>query len=88
MRPSVSSSPVALSASEGLTGCSGIVRTTVSRHIFWGRYSLGIELEGLLGWKIHMEMPWSPLPLLYYQTQLELWPFTLRDGHRVGSKVG
>ena len=37
-------------------GHLGIVKTAVSRHIFGGRYSLGIELEGLLGQQILMGM--------------------------------
>ena len=69
-------------------GCLWIVRTTVSRHIFWGRYPLGIELEGLLGWQIHTGMPQSPCLYSIVRYCLTYGPFALRDGHRVGSKVG
>ena len=69
-------------------GHSGIVRTAVSRHIFRGRYSLGIKLEGLLGWQIYMGTPWSPCLYSIIRYCLSYGPFTLRDGHRVGSKVG
>ena len=69
-------------------GHLGIVRTTVSRHTFWGRQSLGIELEGLLGWQIYMGMPWSPCLYSIIRYCLSYGPFTLWDGHKVGGKVG
>ena len=69
-------------------GHLGIVRSAVSRHIFQGRYSLGIELEGLLGWWIHMGMPQCPHLYSIIRYSLSCGPFTLRDGHRVSSKVG
>ena len=69
-------------------GCLGIVRTAISRNIFWRRYSLGIELEGLLGQQIQMGMPWSPHLYSIIGYNLSYGPFTLWNGHWVGSKVG
>ena len=69
-------------------GHSGIVRTAVPRHIFQGKYSLGIELEGLLGWQIHTGMPWSCCLYSIVRYSLSYGPYTLRAGHRVSSKVG
>ena len=68
-------------------GHLGIVRTAISRHIFRRICSLGIELEGLLGWQIHMGMPWSPHLYSIIGYGLSYGPFTLWDGHRVGGKV-
>ena len=69
-------------------GHLGIVRTAVSRHIFQGRCSLDIELEGLLDWQIHTGMPQSPHLYSIIRYSLHYGPFTLGDGHSVGSKVG
>ena len=46
------SPPVAFLASIGLLGCLAVVRTAISRLIFWWGCSVGNKLEGLLGQQI------------------------------------
>ena len=52
----------------------GIVRTAVSIHIFWGDALWALNWKGCWAGRFTQGCL-VPLPLLYYQIQLELWPF-------------
>ena len=86
--PLVSPSPIVFLASRGPTGCSGVVRTAISRHIFQWRYSVGIKLEGLLGWQICMGMSQSSCLYSIIRNNLSNGPFALLNCHWVSSEVG
>ena len=59
--------------------CLGIVRTAISRHVFWRRCSLSIEPEGAVGLAVSHGDALVPLPSPYYQIQLKQWPFYLLE---------
>ena len=87
-RPLVPPSPIVFSASRGPMRCSLIVRTAISRHMFWRGSSLGIEPEGLLGQQIHMGMSHSPCLYSLIRYSLSNGPFALLNCHWVSSEVG
>ena len=88
LRSLVPPSPVMPLASGRLSGCSLVIRTVVSGHIFWMGISLGIQLKRLLGQWIRPGTSWSShlYSIIWYI--LGNGPFALLYCHWVGGEVG